>query len=123
MPIISSFESIENEHGLYRVKDCMKKFCDSLREHIMKIINFKRNKIKLWTKELQKSYENGKICYICEKKKNENKYVKDKKYNKIRDHCHFAGEYTGAVHSICNLKYSVTSFLIISRIVFVDRFS
>ena len=69
MPIISSFESIENEHGLYRVKDCMKKFCDSLREHIMKIINFKRNKIKLWTKELQKSYENGKICYICEKKK------------------------------------------------------
>ena len=124
MPIISSLESIENEHGLYRVKDCMKKFCDSLREHIMKIINFKRNKIKLWTKELQKSYENGKICYICEKKKkNENKYVKDKKYNKIRDHCHFTGEYTGAVHSICNLKYSVTSFLIISRIVFVDRFS
>ena len=49
--------------------------------------------------------------------------MKDKKYNKIRDHCHFAGEYTGAVHSICNLKYSVTSFLIISRIDFVDRFS
>ena len=49
--------------------------------------------------------------------------MKDKKYNKVRDHCHFTGEYTGAVHSICNLKYSVTSFLIISRIDFVDRFS
>ena len=64
-----------------------------------------------------------KFVIFVKKKKNENKYVKDKKYNKIRDHCHFAREYTGAVHSICNLKYSVTSFLIISRIVFVDRFS
>ena len=64
-----------------------------------------------------------KFVIFVKKKKNENKYVKDKKYNKIRDHCHFTGEYTGAVHSICNLKYSVTSFLIISRIVFVDRFS
>ena len=60
---------------------------------------------------------------IFVKKKKENKYVKDKKYNKVRDHCHFTGEYTSAVHSICNLKYSVTSFLIISRIDFVDRFS
>ena len=64
-----------------------------------------------------------KFVIFVKKKKNENKYVKDKKYNKIRDHCHFTGEYTGAMHSICNLKYSVTSFLIISRIVFVDRFS
>ena len=63
------------------------------------------------------------LLYLWKKKKNENKYVKDKKYNKIRYNCLFTGEYTGAVHSICNLKYSVTSFLIISRIVFVDRFS
>ena len=29
---------------IYRGKDCMKKFCESLREDAMKIINFKKKK-------------------------------------------------------------------------------
>ena len=33
--------------------------------------------------------------------------MKDKNYGKVRDHCHFMGEYRGVAHSICNLKYSV----------------
>ena len=44
MSTISSFRSIENKHDVYRGKDCMKKFCESLREHAMKIINFKKKK-------------------------------------------------------------------------------
>ena len=35
------------------------------------------------------------------------KYFKDKKYYKIRDHCHYTVEYRGPAHSIHNLKYSV----------------
>ena len=30
-----------------------------------------------------------------------------KKYRKVGDHCHYTGKYRGAVHSICNMKYSV----------------
>ena len=44
MSTISSFRSIENKHDVYRGKDCMKKFCEFLREHTMKIINFKEKK-------------------------------------------------------------------------------
>ena len=70
----------------YRGNDCMKRFCESLREHSVKIINLKR--MKLLTKEHQESYENAKVCYI-NKEKFEKKYVKDKKYRKVRDHCHY----------------------------------
>ena len=89
----------------------MKKFCESLREHPMQIINFKKKKMKLLTKEQQESYENAKTCYIC-KKKFENRYAKNKKYRKVKDHCHYTREYRGAAYSICNLKYSVPKKLL-----------
>ena len=79
MATIFSFRSIENKHDVYRGKYCIKKFCESLRQHAMKIISFKKKKMKLVTKEQQESYENAKICYTC-KEKFESKYVKDKKY-------------------------------------------
>ena len=47
---ISSFRRIENKHDVYRGKDCMKKFDESLRGHAMKIINFKKKEMKLLTK-------------------------------------------------------------------------
>ena len=33
--------------------------------------------------------------------------MKDKKYRKVRYHCHYTGGYRDATHSICNLNYSV----------------
>ena len=34
--------------------------------------------------------------------------MKNRKYCKVRDCCHYTGEYRGAALSICNLKYRVT---------------
>ena len=70
----------------------MKKFREPLREHAMKMINFKKKKMKLIANKQLKSYE-----MQIEK-------FEDKKYLKIRDRCHYTGEYRGTAHSICNLK-------------------
>ena len=44
MSTISSFRSKENKHDVYRGKDCIKKFCDFLREHAVKKIYVKKKK-------------------------------------------------------------------------------
>ena len=106
MPIISPFRITEDRDDVYRRQDSMKKFGEPLREHVMKIINFKKKKMKLLTKEQQESYENATVCYIC-KEKFVSKCLKGKIYRKVRDHCHYTEEYRGAAHSIRNLKYSL----------------
>ena len=47
-----------------------------------------------------------KICYIW-KNTFEHKYTNDKYNHKCKNPCHFTGNYRGAAHSICNLKYSI----------------
>ena len=44
MPTISSFTGQENKHDVQRGKNCIKNFCESLREHAIKIISLKRKK-------------------------------------------------------------------------------
>ena len=44
MSTISSLKSIESKHDVYRGKVCVKRFCESLKEQAMKIINFKKKK-------------------------------------------------------------------------------
>ena len=51
MSTISSFKSIENKHDAYRGRDCMKKFCEYLREHAMEIITFIKKKNKVINKK------------------------------------------------------------------------
>ena len=46
---------------MYRGKDCMKKFCESLRDHAIKIINIKKKKNDVITKIA------GGIIWKCKK--------------------------------------------------------
>ena len=56
-------------------------------------------------KDQQESYKNAKICYIF-KDEFEDKQAKDKKYFKVRDHCHIM-QINIELLNICNLKFSV----------------
>ena len=42
---------MKNKHDVYKGKDCMKKFCESLREHAIKIINFIKKKKEIINKQ------------------------------------------------------------------------
>ena len=62
--------------------------------------------MKLLTNKQQNSYENT-IFFNIRTGKFVAKYAKDKKYCKVKDHCHYTSEYKGAARKICNLKCSV----------------
>ena len=51
----------------------------------------------------KKMHNNQKVCYICKKRFSTD--VDNKKYNKVRGHCHYTGKYRGAAHKTCNLRY------------------
>ena len=53
-----------------------------------------------------------KVCYICKKE-----FATDddiKKEHKVRDHCHYTGEFRGAAHNICNLRYKTPKEMVVT---------
>ena len=61
------FDKSKNERKYYRGKNCMKMFCKDLKEQAMKIINYEKKEMIPLTDKEKESYENQKICHICEK--------------------------------------------------------
>ena len=39
-----SFDLVGNKHDYYRGKNCMERICKNLKEHVTKVINYKRKK-------------------------------------------------------------------------------
>ena len=106
-----SFDESKNKISYYRGNDCMKKFCKDLREHSTRIINYEKKKMIALTMEEKIHHNKQKVYYICKKEFNNNTAksisLEHKKQQKVRDHCHYTGKYTGAAHNICNLRYKI----------------
>ena len=62
-----SFDKSKTIHKYYRGKDCMERFSKDLRDQAMKIIYYEKKKEIILTNEEKESYENQKICHMCEK--------------------------------------------------------
>ena len=99
-----SFYKTENKQTYDNGKDCMKRFCDYLKEYFTRITNYEMKPMDPLTEEEEESYENQQLCHICEKE-----FCTDnnKERRKVRDHCHYTGKYRGAAHSKCNLSYKI----------------
>ena len=62
-----SFDKSKNEQKYYRGKDCMKLFCEDLKDQAMKIIENEKKEMIPLTDEEKESYENQEIFDTCEK--------------------------------------------------------
>ena len=81
----------------------------------------KKKEIIPLTKEEKKIHREQNICYICKKRfstDNDNK-----KYHKVRDHCHYTGKHRGTAHNSCNLRYKTPKeILVVFYYVFTYHF-
>ena len=73
---------------------CIKRFARDPLE-IETVINFKLNKQMIFNEEDKLYHETNNTCHICSKTC----------INKVRDHCHETGKYSGPACKICNLRY------------------
>ena len=103
-----SYDKSLNKTKYYRGLDCVEKFSQDLKKILNNRMYFEEKPMLPLTDNEKVLYANEKQCYICEKEFCTDKKSKDYKNKcKVRDHCHFTGNYRGAAHSICNLKYKV----------------
>ena len=91
---------------VYTGPNAAEKFCEHLEMETQDIYNkhFKNEAkpLKITKTNLTKWKETS-ICHICEKPVG--------KEDKVKDHCHLTGEYRGAAHQECNLKYKEPNFI------------
>ena len=78
-------------------EDVAKIFVEKLTEVTREIYNvyYRRPKPLKLTQDQQKSFDKAEYCHICNTELLE---------DRVRDHCHFTGQYRGAAHNKCNLK-------------------
>ena len=78
-------------------EDISKVFVEKLTEVTKGIYNdfYRRPKPLRLTRAEQKSFDEAETCHICKK---------ELLADKVRDHCHFTGQYRGAAHNSCNLQ-------------------
>ena len=77
-------------------------FIDTLEKNIKEIYEkCKFPKSMIMTIHDKLVYDNSTLCHICNEELGE---------DRVRDHCHLSGKFSGAAHEICNLKYKVPKF-------------
>ena len=95
-PIVYTKKSEDEDEDISKsfIKDVVKLTCNIYEKY------YKNSKPLNLTSREEKDFQSARRCHICEKKL----FRDSGKILKVRDHCHFTGEYRGAAHNECNLK-------------------
>ena len=100
-----AYGNAENPLKLYRGKHCVEVFYDYVENEAKRFYHmFPEKTIKPLTLEDWREFNQVRKCHICFKEFHELN-------PKVSDHCHYTGLYRGPVHSKCNLRYKIPSFI------------
>ena len=91
MSTILGFNHIEDKYTLYLGKDCMKKFCESLREHAKCITDFEKKNFLPLTRTDLKSFIAIDVCHTCVIRFLKN-FSKNINYRNVTGHCYYTGK-------------------------------
>ena len=100
---------------IYRGEDAIDKFIVQMMREVKdcrRIVREQFQKQLNMTDENEIDFQNSTVCHICERRfKPKDLVTLDDGYimNKVRDHCHITGQYRGAAHRDCNLKWAISS--------------
>ena len=84
------------------------KFFDMLEKDVKSIHKmFVKPKRMIFGSREKIEFEKATECWLCHGEFSED----DKKYKKVRDHCHYTGKFRAAAHNKCNLKYKKPKFI------------
>ena len=98
--ITIAYGDVPNPLKMYRDKDCAEKFVQYIKEELKRLYaTFPQQPMTKFTDVLKREHEAPEKFRICLKGFN------DPKYRRVKDHCHYTGEYRGAAHNNSNLKY------------------
>ena len=100
-----AYGEVENPLKHYRGEDCAEVFCDYVEKEAKRLYHmFPEKPMKCLTKEEWREFNKTMKCHICFK----GFQVDD---IKVRDHCHYTGQYRRPAHRNCNLRFKIPSFI------------
>ena len=100
------YDGQAKEPVIYRGEDAIDVFLKRLECEKKNINNTPAHPKPLnMTEQNKEDYEAATSCWICD-----GTFGNPKDNPKVRDHCHFTGEYRGAAHKKCNLRLSIKPY-------------
>ena len=100
-----TYGKVENPLKLYRGEDCVKVYCDCIENEAKRLYHmFPEKPMNHLTHEEWREFNRARKCHICFKG-----FEQDNP--KVRDHCHYTGQYQGPAHRNCNLRFKISSYI------------